>query len=281
MDGLIRIILMANLVAILSTGCLAEDDYREHLRNLKKKVPEGFTIVIQKPFVVIGDESPDVVKKRAETIVKWTIEMIKQDYFEKDPQSIIDIWLFKSDKSYYRYTKEIFGDSPNTPFGYYSASENALIMNISTGGGTLVHEMVHPFMRANFPECPSWFNEGLASLYEQCIEKDGHIHGLTNWRLKGLQEAIQKGKVPSFKKLTSMSDTDFYTKDKGTNYGQARYLCYYLQEKNLLVDFYHKFYKNRKEDPTGFKTLKDVLGEDDMQIFKKKWEKFVLQLTFP
>jgi len=28
----------------------------------------------------------------------------------------------------------------------------------------LVHEIVHPFMRANFPECPAWFNEGLASL---------------------------------------------------------------------------------------------------------------------
>ena len=24
-------------------------------------------------------------------------------------------------------------------------------MNISTGGGTLVHEIVHPFIEANFP----------------------------------------------------------------------------------------------------------------------------------
>ena len=31
----------------------------------------------------------------------------------------------------------------------------------------LVHEMVHPFMDADFPACPAWFNEGLASLYEQ------------------------------------------------------------------------------------------------------------------
>ena len=26
----------------------------------------------------------------------------------------------------------------------------------TTGGGTLVHEIVHPFLRANFPECPAW-----------------------------------------------------------------------------------------------------------------------------
>ena len=42
------------------------------------------------------------------------------------------------------------------------------IMNIATGGGTLVHEIVHPYVEANFPGCPAWFNEGLGSLYEAC-----------------------------------------------------------------------------------------------------------------
>lgn len=207
--------------------------------------------------------------------------MLKQDYFEKDPDDIIDIWLFKDEKSYYKYAKDIFGDEPTTPFGYYSETEKALVMNISTGGGTLVHEIVHPFVRANFPECPAWFNEGLASLYEQCGEKDGHIYGYTNWRLKGLQTAIKQEIVPPFKNLFSMSEYEFYTQDKGTNYGQSRYLCYYLQEKGLLVKFFHEFYKNRKEDPTGYRTLRNLLGEEDMEVFKNKWEKFVMKLTFP
>jgi hypothetical protein len=168
-------------------------DYEQHVESLKKKVPQGFTIIIQKPFIVIGDESPDNVKLRAEKTIKWTVDMLKQDYFEKDPDDIIDIWLFKDEESYYKYAKEVFGDEPTTPFGYYSETEKALVMNISTGGGTLVHEIVHPFVRANFPECPVWFNEGLASLYEQCGEKNGHIYGYTNWRLKGLQTAIKQG----------------------------------------------------------------------------------------
>ncbi|MCK4452981.1 hypothetical protein KAU59_01365, partial [candidate division WOR-3 bacterium] len=166
-------------------------------------------------------------------------------------------------------------------FGYYSETEKALVMNISTGGGTLVHEIVHPFVRANFPECPAWFNEGLASLYEQCGEKNGHIYGYTNWRLKGLQTAIKQGLVPPFKNLFSMSEYEFYTQDKGTNYGQSRYLCYYLQEKGLLVKFFHGFYANRKEDPTGYKTIKKILGEEDTEVFKNKWEEFVMKLTFP
>ena len=71
-------------------------------------------------------------------------------------------------------------------------ADRALVMNIATGGGTLVHEIVHPFVAANFPDCPAWFNEGLGSLYEQCGEEDGQIHGYTNWRLPGLQAAIRK-----------------------------------------------------------------------------------------
>ncbi|MCK4234749.1 hypothetical protein KAX75_09990 [candidate division WOR-3 bacterium] len=259
-----------------------DEDFKKHLEEIKELIPdEGFTIIIQKPFVVIGNESPERVKYRSEKTVKWTVNMIKNDYFSKDPEDIIDIWLFKNKESYMKYSKEIFGDEPTTPFGYYSDYDKALVMNISTGGGTLVHEIVHPFMHSNFPECPSWFDEGLASLYEQCGEKDGHIYGYTNWRLEGLQDAIKNGVVPSFKKLTSMSSYAFYTKDKGTNYGQSRYLCYYLQEKGLLVKFYHEFYKARKEDPTGYNTLKKILDVEDMDDFKKKWEVFVLVLTFP
>jgi hypothetical protein len=210
-------------------------DYEQHVESLRKTVSQGFTIIIQKPFVVIGDESPDLVKLRAEKTIKWTVDMLMQDYFEKDPYDIIDIWLFKDEKSYYKYAKDIFGD----------------------------------------------VNEGLASLYEQCGEKNGHIYGYTNWRLKGLQTAIKQGLAPPFKNLFSMSEYEFYTQDKGTNYGQSRYLCYYLQEKGLLVKFYHDFYANRKEDPTGYKTLRNLLGEEDMEVFKNKWEKFVMKLTFP
>ena len=136
-------------------------------------------------------------------------------------------------------------------------------------------------MNSNFPECPPWFNEGLGSLYEQCRDKNGHIYGLTNWRLAGLQKEIRAGHLRSFKALTHADANAFYGRDDGDNYAQARYLCYYLQEKGLLIRFYRDFYTNRKEDPSGFQTLKKTLGESDMDAFQKRWETFVLKLTFP
>ena len=86
-------------------------------------------------------------------------------------------------------------------------------------------------------------------------------------------------RVRTFKELTALSAADFYTKETGTNYAQARYLCYYLQERGLLVRFYREFLANRAADPTGFDTLKRVLGSDDMDAFQKDWEKFVLGLS--
>ncbi len=256
-------------------------DYAQHIRNLKKKLPnEDFQIVIKKPFVVIGDESLERVQQRAQATVHWAVTRIKRDYFEKDPADILDIWLFKDKESYKKHTWELFRDRPTTPYGYYSPRHKALMMNIATGGGTLVHEIVHPFMESNFSQCPSWFNEGLASLYEQSSEKDGHIVGLTNWRLRGLHGHIKDKNVPSFKTLCSTTRDQFYDDDPGTNYAQARYLCYYLQEQGLLIDYFHEFRKHAEEDPTGYETLVRILGEPDMAAFKRKWEKFVMDLRF-
>lgn len=266
-----------------TTEGFTDAEYASHVKQLnarmRRQLSSGdFAIVIQKPFVVIGDESQKAVQEHADTTVKWAVDHLKRDFFPKDPDDILDIWLFKNEVSYKKHTRLLFGDTPSTPYGYYSPEHKALIMNIGTGGGTLVHELVHPFMEANFPACPPWLNEGLGSLYEQCGEVDGRIHGYTNWRLPGLQNAIKARRVGSFKILTAMDASSFYNDDRGTNYAQARYLCYYLQEKGVLVKFYREFVAKQKTDPTGFQSLKKVLGEPDMDAFKIKWEKFVMGL---
>jgi hypothetical protein len=278
--GLIALLLLLALPAWAAAEAPLSPEFARHFEALKPTVPEGFTVVVEAPFVVIGEGSAEEVKLYAERTVRWAVARLKRDYFEKPPPEIYDIWLFKGKESYEKNTQAIFREKPISPFGYCSPAHHALIMNIATGGGTLVHEIVHAFVASNFPDCPTWFNEGLASLYEQCGDADGHIRGYTNWRLPGLQKAIRAGEVRSFAKLTAMTATEFYG-DKAACYSQARYLCYSLQEKGLLVKFYKEFRANVKSDPTGFQTLKKVLGEEDMDAFKAKWEAEVLKLTFP
>ncbi|HEY2838667.1 MAG TPA: hypothetical protein VGJ26_05945, partial [Pirellulales bacterium] len=257
-------------------------EYCQHILKLKERLPSAdFKVLIEPPFVVVGDEPPATIQQRATDTVQWAVKRLKAEYFASDPDHIIDVWLFKDNESYESNVEQLWGTKPTTPYGYYSPQQHALVMNISTGGGTLVHEIVHPFVHANFRDCPDWLNEGLGSLYEQCGEADGRIRGQTNWRLAGLQKAIRAERVPSFEFFCGQTGGKFYTADPGTNYSQARYLCYYLQERGLLKRFYHDFYANRRTDPTGYETLKKTLGVDDMQEFQTDWQAYVMKLKYP
>jgi len=274
----------------LESGTLAETrvdttftdaDYAQHMIRLLPMVPDGFLVLVEPPFVVIGDEDPEYVQSRAENTVRWATRMLKQDYFAKDPDEILDIWLFKDEDSYLDHTLRLFGEEPDTPYGFYSSRHGALIMNISTGGGTLVHEIVHPFVGANIPACPAWINEGLGSLYEQCGEQDGHIHGYVNWRLPGLQDAIRGDGLPTIERLAAMDDDTFYGPGSGTHYAMARYLLYYLQQTDRLRPFVRDYMEHQDQDPTGYRHLVRVLGDPDMTEFQKDWMAFVQTLRWP
>ena len=163
--------------------------------------------------------------------------------------------------------------------GYYMRDKNALVLDITTGIGTIVHEMVHAFMDNNFPDAPAWFDEGLASLYEGLISDNQGVKGDLNWRLPLLKQTIRADKLNSFKRLTDMNATEFYNNQTvSINYAQARYIFYYLQEKGLLTKFYQTALANFKKDPTCYESLKHILDKKDMKKFTKEWEKYILEL---
>ena len=45
------------------------------------------------------------------------VDRLKMDYFNRDPNFIVDIWLFKNKESYEKHTVQLFGSKPHTPFG--------------------------------------------------------------------------------------------------------------------------------------------------------------------
>ncbi len=256
-------------------------DFAQHVMKLKKRLPRDFNVVIEPPFVVTGDDRPERVERHAENVVRWAVRMLEKEYFRARPAKILDIWLFKDEAGYQANVPRLFGDAPSTPYGFYSKTNGALVMNIATGGGTLVHEIVHPYIEANFPDCPPWFNEGLGSLYEQSAERNGRIVGLTNWRLAGLKRAIRERRTLPFRELMGKNSDGFYGDESGVHYAESRYLLYYLQERDLLRRYYEAFVGGRAADPSGYQTLVSVLGKPDMTTFQKQWETFVLGLRFP
>ena len=225
-------------------GTFTKAEYAAHIKQLRSKLRKlglgAMAVRVEDPFVVVGDGTVAELQQASGT-VRWAADILEQDFFAKRPTKILDIYLFSDAPSYEAGVEALTGEVPDTMYGFYSSSKRALFMNISTGGGTLVHEIVHPYVEADFPDAPPWLNEGLGSLFEQSGERDDHIIGLTNWRLAGLQRAIAADAVPPFRMLTALGTGAFYADDTGVHYAQSRYLMYYLQEHGLLRDFYRRF----------------------------------------
>jgi len=227
----------------------------ERGEDMKRQLGDDCSVIVRPPFVVAGDATTETLDVWYKQTIAPAAQGMAKSYFKIAPDEPITILLFANETSYNHYAKRLFGDEGISIYGYYRRHLRTLVMNISTGGGTLVHELTHALMGFDFPEVPDWFNEGLASLHEQCRFRDdgSGIDGLLNWRLPQLQQSIQNGKVLPLRELARRRD--FRTRDVPLNYAMARYLCLFLQERKLLERYYREFRANIKTDPTGEKTL--------------------------
>jgi len=274
MRAIVCVILCAGAAA--AHAAPSHEDLEARAKDVRARVGKGYAVVVEDPFVVIGDAGAKALKKDTSGFMHWTITMLEQEYFTARPDKIIEVYLFRNETTYRRGAKQLFGDDPDTPYGYYSSEHDAIIMNLGPGAGTLSHELVHPYMEANFPGVPAWFNEGLASLYERPSERDGHIVGLPNWRLPELKREIRAKTLPDLATLLSTTDDEFYKADYDA-YAFARYLVYYLQEHGELHDFYEAF-RADTDDRTGKAALEATLGED-LATFEPKWRAWVLEIS--
>ena len=75
----------AKLKDIPPADSFTDADYCQHIIALKARLPRGFNLVLQRPFVVVGDESFARVESHAERTVRWATDKLKAEYFAKDP----------------------------------------------------------------------------------------------------------------------------------------------------------------------------------------------------
>lgn len=240
---------------------------------------EKFDYVVAPPFVIAGNGGADRLRSYRDRTILAATRCLQKQFFEKKPTEPVLILLFETQGPYKRLAKKWVGDDDVPYYGYFR-HDNVMLMNVGTGTGTLVHELTHALIKPDFPNVPSWFNEGLASLYEQCsLGPDDTIKGHENWRLPALQKTIKADKLRPLAEL--IADPKFYDKDQvGTNYAQARYLMFYLQQKGLLRQYYSSFRDSLNDDPTGLESLKKVIAPQSLDDFEKQWRAWVLTLQF-
>ncbi len=257
----------------LAAKCAAE------AKELTARLGDECRVIVRSPFVIAGDLSEADLAAWHRRTIEPAAKAIANCYTKTAPSEPITIWLFSEEKSYRRYAEKLFADRSVSVYGYYKPTLRTMVMNISTGGGTLVHELTHALVDFDFPGIPDWFNEGLASLHEQCRFRSDEsgiegpfIEGLVNWRLPALQKAIAEGRLRPLEEL--IGSDDFRGRLEGLNYAQARYFCLYLQEKGLLRKFYHAFRDERKTDRLALKAVKALFPDqswDELNLAYRRW----------
>jgi hypothetical protein len=227
-------------------------------KELREQLPAEFSIHQVGPWIIATDVSTEQARIYTEGTIGQCAAAIQKQVFTSKPRTQpVKVYLFKDKTSYDKYNKQLFGSEPTTPFGYFSRDKNALVMNIGTGGGTLLHEMAHAMAEIDFPDIPAWLNEGIGSLFEaSAMRPGGKVVGVTNWRLTGLQKDLTNNTETHFKDLLEMKDREFYGDRSGSNYASARYLMQFLQEKGKIEAFYTRI--RDKKDASALDTLRGV-----------------------
>jgi hypothetical protein len=245
---------------------------------LAEELGAGCACIVRPPFVIAGD----LTQAELETWHKQTIApaatAMARSYFRTLPDQPISVLLFRDEEGYRDFARRLYRDEGVSIYGYYKPRERVLVMNISTGGGTLVHELTHALIAFDFPRVPDWFNEGLASLHEQCRFRSDQsgIDGLPNWRLPLLVEAIRGGKLRSLESL--IGGDDFRSGQVGLNYAQARYFCLFLQHRGLLERFYRRFRDGQKEDPLGLAAVREVFPHYTWERLDDEFRHWAIEL---
>ena len=266
--------------------------------SLQDDAGPSFQSAVVAPFVILAqsDTRDRATLDDAAQTVTWARDRLRASFFDHEPGKIVSIWVFPDEESYMRGASATLGTIPTTPYGFYRPCKRQLVVNAGLGWGTMVHELVHAFMAADFPDAPAWMQEGLASLFE--APRDAapsgdagaalpSIRGEVNWRLPALQEAIARGgrAAPSFEEMFGGGRGDFDGKRGALLYATSRYLLYYLQERGQLVRFYRAFRDAVAcgRDPRGQETLAQVTTEiarGDLVALRHDFEGYVASLRF-
>ncbi len=149
------------------------------------------TYIKSENFIVIADRSTELnlktVSKNLEEVLAYYQRLFKMSV----PQDYIIVNLIKDYNAVRPFISRYYKSKITfEPLGYSSPEDNTIIAWIAASDmiGTLKHELVHLLMRSTFSFIPPWFEEGLASLYEESRFSGDTLKGIGNWRGPILKE---------------------------------------------------------------------------------------------
>jgi hypothetical protein len=250
----------------------------ERARQLREHLTSSDRIIVRPPYVLGGNVSENELDRQYRETILPTARALSLAFFDHAPDEPITLLLFSSEEAYRNASWHLDRRDAVDYYGYYIRPDRRIVLNLSTGDGTLAHELTHALSHFDFPQMPEWFDEGLASVFEEAdFSPDGlQLVGVSNWRLNHLLHAMQRRRLKTLESLITARKVD--ADNQEVQYAQARYFCLYLQDRGLLPFFYRKFRGHHPNDPSGARTLCSVLGTDDFDSIDRDFRRWVIAL---
>jgi len=252
-----------------------ESECRATAERLRKKLDADCHVVISAPFVIGGDFSAEKLRSFDRDFLRPVQRALQTCYFDRTPTEPITVLIFSNNRAFRTHARRFDGSDRRCYSGYYLRRERRIVLDVSTGHGTLAHELTHAFAHFDFPQMPEWFDEGLASLHEQSAfsEDELRLDGLNNWRLNVLRPELERNRLPQLKSL--MTERTVRGPREGLRYAMARYFCLYLQQRRLLSHYYRKCRAMASRDKTGVLALKELLHVDTLDAVDRDFRKWL------
>jgi hypothetical protein len=258
-------------------------DRERRARIAKEELgPRTITTIVSDIFVVIGPPGWQGGSfEQSVSLMRSSMAGYMNNRFGKKPAQAISVYLFPEGQTYESFCKKKYAAPCIAHYGFYQPGDRYMVMNIGLGLGTLTHEIVHPLVETDFPDAPTWLNEGIASVFEApVITKPGEIHGVKNWRHPRLKRALSSASERDQARLDTlftMRDDVFRSDAEDLHYAMARYVCQWLDERGKLWAFYQRWRDTAATDPRGVKAFTDVVGMTPAEA-NLPWTKWTLAL---
>lgn len=237
-------------------------DYNSVINEHSAIMPDGMSITKFRQFLIFSELNEELTYQLIDNDVRNTIESMTTNFVQKTPDVVTPVYLFEKLDNYKQFVLNNYDieESEISPYGFYKISKNVIIIRYVSWKGSILHELTHRFIRSDFPDAPSWFDEGFASLNEKSTFTEGKLNGDFSFRIIPLRRALKEGTYTDLKHLMNTDDNELYGKRTSYYYAQSRYLLMYLQKNGLLEKYYKHFRDNYDKDKTGITQLQEITG---------------------
>ncbi|MCC6370350.1 MAG: hypothetical protein IT236_05025 [Bacteroidia bacterium] len=228
--------------------------YWENTLGLKR--PENLIVIFLVPNSKLSKEDETEYKRKFRPKIQWPYSPSKHcPQCQQGPKPFkikitykyyTPLYLFKQDFLKFAHAKDgvVLNEGD---VGYSNPFDNSIITMSQNYIGALNHELMHLLVFNNYPNCNLWLNEGLACLYEaaEYHKKENQLKPLNSFRLDQLKGI---GLINPLSLQEILGQNWRVNDNLQLNMAVSRYICFYLESKNLLKPFLQSVISDLKED---------------------------------